>query len=60
MGFWYVQLYEWNGVKTQVNFDSLGKKPQIYVGKLSNALNTYPWAPKTVLKIKKKKRKRVS
>ena len=38
MGFWYVQLYEWNGVKTQVNFDSLGKKTKIYVGKLSNAL----------------------
>lgn len=55
-----IQLYEWNGVKREVNFDSLGKKPKIYVGKLSNALNTYPWALKTVLKEKKKKGKRVS
>lgn len=60
MGLWYVQLYEWNRVKTQVNSDSLEKKPKIYVGKLSTVLNTYPWALKIVLKKNKKKGKRVS
>lgn len=61
MGPWYVQLYEWNRVKTQVNSDSLEKKTKDLCWKIKYRTEHLSLGSDTiVLKKNKKKGKRVS